>query len=92
MVSFKLFGRLLAFVAAVLASGSVYAQELPVEYQSVVTTLGKTGDVKDGVLKVNIPRNGLRVTIGSVASIFIGRRCHRSSSEDRRSRRAHLHS
>ena len=64
MVSFKLFGRLLVFVAAVLASGSVYAQELPVEYKSVLTTLGKTGDFKDGVLKVNIPRNDLRVTIG----------------------------
>lgn len=64
MVSFKLFGRLLVFVATVLASGSVYAQELPVEYKSVLTTLGKTGDFKDGVLKVNIPRNDLRVTIG----------------------------
>ncbi|MDQ3420500.1 MAG: DUF1259 domain-containing protein, partial [Acidobacteriota bacterium] len=64
MVSFKLFGRLLVFVATVLASGSVYAQELPVEYNSVLTTLNKTGDFKDGVLKVNIPRNDLRVTIG----------------------------
>lgn len=64
MVSFKLFGRLLVFVATVLASGSLYAQELPVEYKSVLTTLGKTGDFKDGVLKVNIPRNDLRVTIG----------------------------
>ena len=64
MVSFKLAGRVLVFVATVLASGSVYAQELPVEYKSVLTTLGKTGDFKDGVLKVNIPRNDLRVTIG----------------------------
>jgi len=30
----------------------------------VLTTLGKRGDFKDGVLKVNVPRNDLRVTIG----------------------------
>jgi hypothetical protein len=29
----------------------------------VLSALGKTGDFKDGVLKVNIPRNDLRVTI-----------------------------
>lgn len=34
------------------------------EYKSVLTTLGKAGDFKDGVLKVNIPRADLRVTIG----------------------------
>ena len=35
----------------------------PAEYKGVLTTLGKTGDFKDGVLKVNIPRNDLKVTI-----------------------------
>jgi hypothetical protein len=30
----------------------------------MLTTLGKTGDFKDGVFRVNIPRNDLRVTIG----------------------------
>jgi len=30
----------------------------------VLTTLGRTGDFKDGVLKVNIPRSDLKVTIG----------------------------
>lgn len=39
------------------------AQDLPADYQAVMKTLGKTGDVKDGVLKVNIPRNDVRVTI-----------------------------
>ena len=39
------------------------AQDVPAEYKSVLTTLGKTGDFKDGVLKVNIPRNDLKVTI-----------------------------
>ena len=39
------------------------AQEMPTEYQAVMKALGKTGDFKDGVLKVNIPRNDVRVTI-----------------------------
>jgi hypothetical protein len=39
------------------------AQEIPADYQSVLTTLNKKGDFKDGVLKVNIPRSDLAVTI-----------------------------
>lgn len=39
------------------------AQEMPAEYKTLMTTLGKTGDFKDGVLKVNIPRSDLKVTI-----------------------------
>ena len=39
------------------------AQEMPAEYKALMTALGKTGDFKDGVLKVNIPRNDLKVTI-----------------------------
>lgn len=49
------------------AGGVVFAQaaqEMPGDYKTVLSTLGKTGDFKDGVLKVNIPRNDLRVTIG----------------------------
>ena len=37
--------------------------QTPAEYQNVLTTLGRTGDFKDGVLKVNIPRSDLKVTI-----------------------------
>jgi hypothetical protein len=36
---------------------------MPADYKGVLTTLGKTGDFKDGVLKVNIPRSDLKVTI-----------------------------
>ena len=39
------------------------AQDMPADYQAVMKALGKTGDFKDGVLKVNIPRNDVRVTI-----------------------------
>jgi hypothetical protein len=48
-------------VAAGLAStGLAGAQEMPSEYQTVLTALGKGGDFKDGVLKVNIPRTMCR--------------------------------
>ena len=46
-----------------VAPAAVRAQAIPADYQSVLTTLGKTGDFKDNVLKVNIPRSDLRVTI-----------------------------
>lgn len=39
------------------------AQDMPAEYQGVLKTLGKGGDYRDGVLKVNIPRSDVRVTI-----------------------------
>ena len=42
------------------------AQDIPAEYQQVLTTLGKQGDYKANVLKVNIPRNDLSVTVANV--------------------------
>ena len=44
----------------------VRAQEMPAAYKQVLDTLGKTGDFKDNVLKVNIPRNDLIVTVANV--------------------------
>lgn len=47
-----------------LGTGGVsVAQDVPSDYQAVLKVLGKTGDFKDNVLKVNIPRNDVRVTI-----------------------------
>lgn len=43
-------------------------QEMPAEYQQVLTTLHKKGDYKDGVLKINIPRNDLKVIVDGVAT------------------------
>jgi len=37
---------------------------MPPEYQAVLSSLNKKGDLKDGVLKVNIPRADIHVTIG----------------------------
>ena len=42
------------------------AQDVPAEYQQVLTTLGKQGDYKANVLKVNIPRNDVSVTVANV--------------------------
>jgi hypothetical protein len=55
----------LLIVCALTATVAVpaRAQETPGDYQAVLTTLGRTGDFKDGVLKVNIPRADLKVTI-----------------------------
>src|ERR1043165_7898570 len=57
---------LIAASAALAAVGS--AQEMPAEYDGVLKTLGKQGDFKSGVLKIDIPRNDLKVTIDGIAT------------------------
>jgi hypothetical protein len=47
---------------------AAYAQQMPADYDQVLKTLGKQGDFKDSVLKVNIPRNDLKVTIDGIAT------------------------
>jgi len=42
--------------------------ELPADYQKVLETLGKKGDYKDAVLKINIPRDDLDVSVAGVAT------------------------
>ena len=54
-----------AVLSLTLASHA-YAQEIPAPYKQVLDTLGKTGDFKDNVLKVNIPRNDLSITVANV--------------------------
>jgi len=44
------------------------AQEMPKQYQGVLDTLGKKGDYKSNVLKINIPRSDLTVTVDGVAT------------------------
>ena len=53
----------LALLLAAVTPARASAQAMPESYQAVLKTLGRTGDFKDGVLKVNIPRSDLRVTI-----------------------------
>jgi hypothetical protein len=41
---------------------------MPSDYKAVLDSLGRSGDFKDGVLKVNIPRNDLNVSVDGVAT------------------------
>jgi hypothetical protein len=68
MVWFRHIGAAVVAAAVVLGGGAANAQEMPAEYKAVLSALGKTGDFKDGVLKVNIPRSDLKVTIGQRAA------------------------
>src|SRR3954469_2507998 len=52
----------------ILAATVVSGQEMPSDYASVLKTLGKQGDYKAEVLKINIPRNDLKVSIDGVAT------------------------
>lgn len=58
--------RLTLVTLAFCTSGVVIAQELPSDYQDVLKVLDRKGDFKGGVLKVNIPRNDLKMTIQGV--------------------------
>src|SRR5438876_10258186 len=62
MKNWGLIGILLA--SAVAAA----AQSMPADYDAVLKTLGKQGDFKSNVLKVNIPRSDLKVTIDGIAT------------------------
>ena len=53
---------------ALLAPFTARAQDIPAEYQQVLSALGKQGDFKDNVLKVNIPRNDVKVTVAGVST------------------------
>src|SRR6185295_6159967 len=55
---------LLLFSVSALSS----AQDVPAPYGDVLKFLGRQGDFKDNVLKVNIPRNDVTVTVASVAT------------------------
>lgn len=63
MVLLRRAAMCMTVVGSLLWSGSAGAQEMPSEYKTVLTTLGTGGDFKEGVLKVNIPRSDVRVTI-----------------------------
>ncbi len=50
-------------VIALILCSVAFAQEPPADYQAVIKELGRSGDYKANVLKVNVPRNDLHVTI-----------------------------
>src|SRR5260221_10144097 len=53
-------------LACLTIAGSAFAQDVPAEYQQVLTALGKQGDYKANVLKVNSRRNDVSVTVANV--------------------------
>lgn len=42
--------------------------DMPAEYAAVLQTVGRQGDYKDNVLKVNIPRGDLKVVVDGIAT------------------------
>ena len=60
----------LVFSAAVLVfnAASTLGQNIPSEYEEVLKTLDKKGDFKSDVLKVNIPRNDLKIAVQGFAT------------------------
>jgi hypothetical protein len=60
--------RLIQILIALTFTIAAYGQQMPAEYDQAMKTLGKQGDFKDNVLKINIPRNDLKVTIDGIAT------------------------
>jgi hypothetical protein len=61
----KTFAVIIAGAALAAAGG---AQTMPADYDGVLKALGRQGDYKANVLKVNIPRNDLKVSIDGIAT------------------------
>jgi hypothetical protein len=59
---------LAAVLCAVAVTSHSWGQEVPREYQKVLTALGKHGDFKANVLKINIPRKDLNVVVDGMAT------------------------
>lgn len=53
-------------VSVCLISTAARAQDIPSDYQDVLKSLDRRGDFKAGVLKVNIPRSDLKMTVQGV--------------------------
>src|SRR3979409_2002731 len=57
-----------SIVILLASAAGAAAQSMPADYDAVLKALGKTGDFKSNVLKLNIPRNDLKVTIDGIAT------------------------
>ena len=57
-----------AVIVVLMFTGVAFGQTVPIpaEYQQVLTTLNRQGDYAANVLKVNIPRNDLTVTVAGI--------------------------
>jgi hypothetical protein len=59
---------LLAFLLFLLPASAFGQAAMPADYQGVLTALGKQGDFKENVLRINIPRNDVHVVVDGVAT------------------------
>jgi Domain of Unknown Function (DUF1259) len=62
------FAIMLVVVELSFVNLPAWAQEMPGDYQEVLKSLDRKGDFKAGVLKVNIPRSDLKMTIAGVST------------------------
>jgi hypothetical protein len=53
---------------SISAASAAFAQNMPADYDNVLKTVEKQGDFKANVLKINIPRSDLKVTIDGTAT------------------------
>ena len=60
--------RLLAFLLFLLPASAFGQAAMPADYQAVLTALGKQGDFKENVVRINIPRNDVHVVVDGVAT------------------------
>src|SRR5947209_13074057 len=51
-----------------VVAGCAAGQSMTADYDGVLKALSKQGDFKDNVLKINIPRNDLKVAIDGIAT------------------------
>jgi hypothetical protein len=59
---------MLSVATSAFAQAPAPPPPMPAEYAAVLQTLGRAGDYKDSVLKVNIPRSDLKVVVDGVAT------------------------
>ena len=65
---FTLLSTLVVAAAAAAQQTPPAAPPMPAEYAAVLQTVGRQGDFKDHVLKVNVPRSDLKVVVDGVAT------------------------
>src|SRR5438876_444381 len=63
----RMIGTFLTAVGIVMVVMISNAQDVPADYQQVLKIVGKSGDYKQNVFKVNVPRNDLHIIIADYA-------------------------
>ena len=67
MIRKRQLGILLCGISIGALAQTGWAQEMPADYQQVLKIVGRSGDYKSNVLKVNVPRNDLHMKVAGLA-------------------------